>query len=195
MSSQPQAIGRSIPTPYATTRQVGSAALKVASATTRQLKRGANAVNSFVANNHWTLKLMSIVGFVLVLVFSILALFGFQMVQGLNSQYIMNIYMIIFSLANLLSEAGDTWPVFGTIRQFMFSQLGFLKHNLGRGFYNLFFGIIFASLWKFPTMLIGIYVIFVAFLYFSSHCRGAGQQVEEHVELAEEPVQTASNRK
>ena len=44
-----------------------------------------------------------------------------------------------------------------------------------------------------PYMLVGIYVIVVAFLYFGAHCRGSGEeQVTEHVELSEDPV--VSNR-
>ncbi len=74
----------------------------------------------------------------------------------------------------------------------MFRQFGFLKHNLGRGFYNLFFGIIFSSIWGMPEKLVGIYVIVVAFLYFGAHCRGAGEQqaATEHVELSEDPAAT-----
>ena len=187
-----QIIGKQgVAIPKATAKQVGSGVLKVASATTRQVHRGAVAINSFVANNHWTLKVMSILGFIMVLVFSIMALLGYRFSKALDSRYVMHIYMILFSLANLLSEAGDTWPLFGSIRKFMFSQLGFLKHNLGRGFYNLFFGIIFSSIWSMPEMLVGIYVIIVAFLYFGAHCRGTGEtQVTEHVELAEDPVTT-----
>ncbi len=169
-----------------TVESVGSTALRMARATTSKLIAGANRVNDFVAENHWSLKFLSLVGFLAVFVFSVLALVGYKLPKGVNSKYIMNIYMIFFSIANLLSEASDNWPLLGSVRQFMFAQFGFLKHNLGRGLYNIFFGLIFGSLWSFPIDLVGIYVCCVGLLFMAAHRRGAPEPDGNHVELQED---------
>ena len=183
-------IGR----PQMTAADVGSAAYRAAKKTTSTLLAGARRMNTFVAENHWSLKMMSIIGFMLVLGFSIAAVAGYLDLTG--QHYWMNVFVMFFSLANLLSESGETWPVLGKVREFMFDQFGFLRHNLGRGFWNIFFGLIFASLWPFPHLLVGIYVIFVGLLYMAAHWRGPPPaqdgvlpaQGVNHVQLQEETV-------
>jgi hypothetical protein len=163
-----------------------STAMRMARGATSAIMAGASKVNDFVAENHWSLKFLSFAGFAAVFGLSVAALAGYKLPTGLNSKYVMNVYMIFFSLANLLSEASDDWPVFGAVRKFMFSQFGFLKHNLGRGLYNIFFGLIFASLWPFPLTLVGVYVCLVGLLFMAAHRRGAPEPGERHVELQED---------
>jgi hypothetical protein len=165
--------------------KVASGAMRMARGATTTIMNGASKVNHFVADNHWSLKALSLTGFLAVFGFSVAALVGYKLETGLNSKYVMNIYMIFFSMVNLLSEASDNWPVFGSVRQFMFSQFGFLKHNLGRGFYNVFFGLIFASLWPFPVYFVGIFVSFVGLLFMAAHRRGAPEP-GRHIEMQED---------
>jgi COPI associated protein len=165
----------------------GSSALKLAKSASHQIVRGANRLNAFVADNHWSLKVLSIIGFVLVLVFSILAMIQVMEPFKNSNKWIINFYLIFFSLANLICEAGDDWPVIGKVRQFTFRQFGFLKHNFGRGSYNIFFGLIFCTLWGFPVVLVGVYVICVGLLFMAAYKRGAPTPIEQ-------PIQIVGNR-
>ena len=172
------------------TENVGAAAYQFAKSTSAQIMKQARRLNDFVAENHWSLRFLSILGFLLVLILSILALVGklqpFLGSEDSTSRYIMNFYLIFFSSANLLSESSDKWPVFGRIRQFMFDLFGFLKHNLGRGLYNIFFGLVFCSLWNFPVMLVGVYVILVGLLFVAAYNRGEPKTTNGHSQLQEQ---------
>lgn len=158
--------------PYMTGQQVGAAAMKATRSATSSFMAGARRVNAYVAENHWSLKLLSMLGFAGVLGFSIAAVAGYKDENYDGTHKLMNFYLIFFSLADLISEAGDNWPLLGKMRSFMFRQFGFLRHNLGRGLYNIFFGVLFSTLWNFPQLLVGIYVIFVGLLYIAAHRRG-----------------------
>jgi hypothetical protein len=61
---------------------------------------------------------------------------------------------------------------FQSSRKWIFSNFGFLRTNLGRGLFSIFIGGIWMTTSVIWVFWIGIYVIFIGFMYILTHVGG-----------------------
>lgn len=85
-------------------KQMGQEAGKKASA-------GAGALGRFVRENNWSVRGLSFIGSVAMIILSILKLINFFGVLTDFFGYVINIYSLIFAYTMLMVEAKDDWPL------------------------------------------------------------------------------------
>ena len=146
-------------------KQMGKEAGKKATA-------GVGHLTQFVRENNWSLRGLSFMGSLAMIVFSILKIVNVFGVLTDFFGYIINVYSFVFAFMMMIIEAKDEWPFVQSWRTWIFSNFGFLRSNLGRGLFEIFIGGIWmttSSLWVF---WIGIVIMGIGMFYIITHIGG-----------------------
>ena len=177
--NQPDTFGKANSGGTASAGGAANGAFKVAGAAGRGLARGASAMSEFVANNSWSLRLLSFMCSIGLFTIAILGLIGLVN-NGDNSSaasfYLFNSYMVFLAVIIFVAECKEEWAGFGKARPWILEQFGFLQSNLGRGSYLIFIGIIWFGAWGWYWGIAGLFVMVVGLLYAAVHWKGGPAQ-------------------
>lgn len=77
----------------------------------RKASAGASALGGFVRENNWSVRGLSFIGSLAMIVLSVLKILNFFGVLTDFFGYVINVYSFIFAFAMLMIEAKDDWPL------------------------------------------------------------------------------------
>ena len=77
----------------------------------RKAQAGAGALTSFVRENNWSIRGLSFLGSLVMIILSILKLVNFFGILTDFFDYVINIYSCLFAYVMLMIEAKDDWPM------------------------------------------------------------------------------------
>jgi hypothetical protein len=163
-------------------KQMGKEAGKKATA-------GFGQLSQFVRENNWSIRGLSFIGSLAMIVISALKIVNVFEVLTDTFDYIVNVYSFLFAFVMLVVEAKDEWPFILSWRTKVFSNFGFLRTNLGRGLFEIFIGGIWittSTLWVF---WIGIGIMAIGVFYIITHIGGCcGKDKDATVQQAPSPI-------
>lgn len=77
----------------------------------RKAQAGAGALTSFVRENNWSIRGLSFLGSLAMIILSILKLINFFGILTDFFDYVINIYSFLFAYVMMMIEAKDDWPM------------------------------------------------------------------------------------
>ena len=77
----------------------------------KKAQAGASALGGFIRENNWSLRGISFLGSLAMIVLSMLEILNVLSVLTNFFNYVINLYSFIFAFAMLMVEAKDDWPL------------------------------------------------------------------------------------
>ena len=79
----------------------------------KKAQAGASALGGFVRENNWSVRGLSFIGSLAMIVLSILKIVNFFSIVTDFFDYVINVYSCLFAFVMLMIEAKDDWPLVG----------------------------------------------------------------------------------
>ena len=165
-------------------KQMGKEAGKKATA-------GFGQLSQFVRENNWSLRGISFMGSLAMMVLSILEIVNVFSILTDFFGYLVTLYSFVFAFVMLVIEAKDEWPFIQSWRARVLSNFGFLRTNLGRGLFEIFIGGIWATTSSIWTFWLGVVVMAIGVFYIITHiggCCGKDKETNEIPEGVPSPI-------
>jgi hypothetical protein len=94
----------------------------------KKAQAGAGALTTFVRENNWSIRGLSFIGSLAMIVLSILKLVNFFGILTDFFDYVINIYSCLFAYVMLMIEAKDDWPMVQVRRSSRFTCILLHSH-------------------------------------------------------------------